>query len=603
MKNLIIIFLSLVVLGCSNRETPLTSYQKWHTVTINFEGPNTSEKAAENPFLNYRLSVEFKHRESKYTVRGFYAADGDAAQTSADSGNIWKVRFAPDRIGKWTYKAKLYSGDNIALSDNMLEGNQIELTNSSGEFMVIPSDKKGADFRAHGRLVNDKGYFRFHNSDKYWIKGGADSPENLLAFEDFDGTYRMQISNDDGESKTNDTLHRYSPHLQDWQNGDPTWQNGKGKGLIGALNYLASKKMNVAYFLTMNIEGDGKDVWPYVSPDDFTRFDVSKLAQWDIVFQHMQLKGILMHMVLQETENETLLDNGDTGEMRQLYLREMVARFGHHLGLNFNLGEENGYAEFTPISQNDAQRKAMTDFLTEIDPYNNPILLHTHSHEPYRTYILDSIVGFQNLDGLSLQVDKREEAAAVMETWKTKSRDSGHNWLITMDEIGMWHTGAQSDSLSPNHNSLRGQVLWGTLLSGAAGVEWYFGARNRYHDLNAEDWRSRNRLWELTGYALDFFEANLPYWEMNPAHELVNTKNAYCYRKKGEVYALYLPNSEDSTIDLSAVEGMFKLYWFDPLRGGEIQLGSISSVQGGSIQSLGKPPTDSEQDWVVLLKR
>jgi hypothetical protein len=281
----------------------------------------------------------------------------------------------------------------------------------------------------------------------------------------------------------------------------------------------------------------------------------------------------------------------------------MVARFGHHLGLNFNLGEENGYAEFTPISQNDAQRKAMTDFLTEIDPYNNPILLHTHSHEPYRTYILDSIVGFQNLDGLSLQVDKREEAAAVMETWKTKSRDSGHNWLITMDEIGMWHTGAQSDSLSPNHNSLRGQVLWGTLLSGAAGVEWYFGARNRYHDLNAEDWRSRNRLWELTGYALDFFEANLPYWEMNPAHELVNTKNAYCYRKKGEVYALYLPNSEDSTIDLSAVEGMFKLYWFDPLRGGEIQLGSISSVQGGSIQSLGKPPTDSEQDWVVLLKR
>jgi len=49
--------------------------------------------------------------------------------------------------------------------------------------------------------------------------------------------------------------------------------------------------------------GDGKDVWPYISPDDFSRFDVSKLAQWEVLFQHAQSKGILLHVVLQETEN------------------------------------------------------------------------------------------------------------------------------------------------------------------------------------------------------------------------------------------------------------------------------------------------------------
>lgn len=587
-------------------EVRVTEHQQWHTITLSFEGPETSEEAPENPFLNYRLRVQFKNEDAYYNVQGFYAADGKAAESSAESGNIWQVRFNPDKLGKWSYVAQLYHGDSIALSDEINERDQIELSKPSGEFVVIPSDKKGKDFRATGRLVNADGYFRFRDSGEYWIKGGADSPENLLAYEDFDGTYRMQTSNEDGEARTNDTIHSYAPHLIDWQEGDPTWKDGKGKGLIGALNYLASKDMNVVYFLTMNINGDGKDVWPYARTDDYTRFDVSKLAQWEIVFEHMQAKGIMLHMVLQETENETMLDGGDTGPMRQLYLRELLARFGHHLGLTFNLGEENGYAEFTPISQDDSQRRAMTRFLTEIDPYDHPILLHTHSHEPHRSNVLDSILGFKDLDGLSLQVDKREEAAEVLETWKRKAQDSGHKWMITMDEIGMWHTGAQSDSLDPNHDSLRRYVLWGTLLSGAAGVEWYFGANNRYNDLNTEDWRSRARLWELTDYALDFFNDNLPYWEMQAAHSLVKSEDAFCYRKTRAIYAIYLPDADAYSIDLSEAEGDFSLAWYDPLSGGKLQQGSVTTLLGGQIQSLGLPPkskrTAPNQDWVALLR-
>lgn len=585
----------------------LEEYQRYHTVTLSFEGPETSEKADENPFLNYRLEVKFKGEENEYTVRGFYAADGNAAETSAEAGNVWQVRFNPDKIGKWSYTAQFIQGDSIALSDAIDDGKSIELANASGAFIVIPSDKKGKDFRANGRLVNDSGYFRFKDSGKYWIKGGADSPENLLAYEDFDGTYRMASSANDGEASINDTLHNYSPHLNDWKEGDPTWKNGKGKGLIGAFNYLASKDMNVAYFLTNNIGGDGKDVWPYVSPDDFTRFDVSKLEQWEIVFEHMQSRGILLHMVLQETENETMLDDGGTGPMRQLYFRELIARFGHHLAMNFNLGEENGYAEFTPISQNDAQRRSMTSFIKKVDPFKHPVLLHTHSHEPDRANILDSILGFKDLDGLSLQVDKREGAAEVLETWKRKASDSGHEWMITMDEIGMWHTGARSDSLDGNHDSLRRYVLWGTLLSGASGVEWYFGANNRYHDLNTEDWRSRDRLWEITDYALEFFKENLPYWEMQPQHGLVNSKDAYCLSKSGEIYAVYIPDSKAYTIDLTGVKGEFMLQWFDPLSGGEFLEGSVNKLTGGRIQELGLPPTQTmtsdNQDWVILIKK
>ena len=68
--------------------------------------------------------------------------------------------------------------------------------------------------------------------------------------------------------------------------------------MIGALNYLASKGMNSVYFLTMNIEGDGKDVYPYTSYEERFRFDCSKLAQWEIVFDHMDKLGLMQHLSL-----------------------------------------------------------------------------------------------------------------------------------------------------------------------------------------------------------------------------------------------------------------------------------------------------------------
>ena len=608
MRRFIVGFLLIPFVFCTTKEksTPLTSYEQWQTITLSFAGPETSENGNVNPFLNYRLSVEFTHEETQYAVRGFYAADGNAAETSADSGYIWQVRFTPDRLGKWSYKAVLHQGENIALEDDLGSGVLVSITNATGDFMVIPTTKNGVDFKSKGRIIESKGYFRFGDSGDFWLKGGADSPENLLAYEDFDGTYRMNASDKEGEASTSDKIHAYEPHKNDWLSGDPTWQTGKGKGLIGALNYLSSKGMNVVYFLTLNINGDGKDVWPYANPNDFTRFDVSKLEQWEIVFQHMQSQGLMLHMVLQETENETMLDGGDTGPQRQLYLRELVARFGHHLALKFNVGEENGPADFTPVAQNDGQRKAMVSFLKHIDPYKHPVVLHTHSHEPARTNVLDSILGYKDLDGLSLQVDKREGAAKVVEKWKQKAKEAQHDWIITMDEIGMWHTGAVSDSLDPTHDSLRRYVLWGTLLSGAAGVEWYFGANSKHNDLNTEDWRTRDRLWELTDHTLDFFKDNLPYWEMQPEHGLVNSKDSYCFRKKGEVYAIYLSDAKQYSIDLTETVGEFNVEWYNPLKGGELQQGSIKTITAGSVQDLGSPPSKTtefeNQDWVVLLK-
>ena len=89
---------------------------------------------------------------------------------------------------------------------------------------------------------------------------GTQSPENFLAYYQFDNTrdFRGQKG-----LPYPDQLHHYDPHVRDWKPGDPSWQGGKGKGIIGALNYLASKGMNSFYTLTMNNYGDAMGIAAY----------------------------------------------------------------------------------------------------------------------------------------------------------------------------------------------------------------------------------------------------------------------------------------------------------------------------------------------------
>jgi len=603
-RSTVLVLISMMQFGCINTNLNIAETKTNETITLSFYGPQTSEYDSVNPFLNYLLLVEFNTNGYERIIRGFYAADGNAANSGSDSGAVWQVRYTPEVTGKWSYSAKLYKGDSVAINNNIENAEQIELINSNGKFVVI-SEKQANDKRFKGRIIAKNGYFKFRNTNEYFLKVGADSPENFLAYSGFDNTFRLEDSKKEGEAETNLEIHSYEPHVKDWNEGDPTWKDGKGKSIIGAVNYLASKGMNSIYFLTFNINGDGKDVWMYTHPDDFTRFDVSKLDQWEIVFQHMQSKGILMHVVLQETENETLLDNGDTGPTRKLYFYELIARFGHHFGLVWNLGEENGpvpWAKDLPY-QNDKQRKAMAKFIKETDPYNHPVVLHTLPNEEIRKDIVSNMLGYKYLDGISLQHAERETAPETVSLWKSKADSSGHPWLITMDEIGMWHTGAKTDTADPNHPTLTRYALWGTLLSGASGVEWYFGAHTAQNDLNTENWRLRNQLWEISNHARVFFEKYLPYWEMYPKPELINNQEAYCFCKTNEVYAIYIPNYKSSKINLKEASGEFKVNWYNPFKGGELQTGSVKSLTGSDEVELGNPPSRIGKDWVILLSR
>ncbi len=585
--------------GCSPADPSLTtdiSVAKWQKISLDFTGPSTSEQATVNPFTAYRLDVHFTHDDSTFTVPGYFAADGDAGATGADSGNVWRVNFRPDREGLWSWEAVLRRGEDSKVLPAPQGGERINLTGQTGTIWVLPPvpGEKGRLVRQHPR------YLQWAETGEYFLKGGADSPENFLAYKDFDGTYRHSTDFRDGENKA-EGLHHYSAHEADWQLGNLTWGDGKGKGIVGAVNYLAGAGINSVYFLTMNINGDGKDVWPYTAHDEPLRFDCSKLDQWEMLFDYMDDElGMMLHFVLQETENETLLDGGDTGPERSLYFREMVARFGHHRAITWNLGEENGPNAWSAKTgaQTNAQQAAMAAWFAQHDPYQNYVSLHTHPNEENRRKILQPLLGDGQLGGLSLQIDAPQFCHDVTKYWIDATAAAGAPWIATVDEIGPWYRGLDPDDAAPynNQDSVRALVLWGNLMAGGAGAEWYFGAYNAHNDLGMEDWRSREEAWKWTSATLAFFRQHVPFAEMESHDELV-TAGHFCLAKPGNIYLAYLPFGGETTLDLSAASGDLQVSWVNG-KTGKVTPGA--AITGGQKVVLTAPEPG---DYGVLVNK
>lgn len=562
--------------------------RQWQRITLTFDGPESGEDATPNPFTGFRLDVTFRNGARLLTVPGFYAADGNAAETSAVSGNKWRVHFLPDLPGTWTYTASFRAGRNVAIDADPKAGEPAGFDGASGRF-TIRAAPKGT--RGLLRYVG-KHHFQFAGNGEYYLKGGADSPENFLAYDEFDGTYDSDA--DSGSyKKVGVFIHKYAPHVQDWKPGDPTWKGGRGKGIVGALNYLAAKGVNSVYFLTYNLDGgDGRDTWMWTSPKVRDRFDVSKLDQWEIVFSHMDRKGQMLHVVTQETENDHAL-GGSAGlnPVRRLYYRELVARFAHHLAVIWNLGEENN----TP----DADRKAIAAYIRGLDAYQHPITVHTHNNRQLTFY--DGILGDPHFEATSIQGDmKNYHRDAVV--FRKRSAEAGRKWAVFGDEQPPDSVGVMPDADDPDHDFPRVQALWGNLMGGGSGVEWYFGYKFPHMDINLEDFRSRGRMWDQTRYALEFFHKYLPFAEMEPADERVSSGGqAWALAKGDDVVAVFLTAGGDAKLRLGP--GKYTVRWYNPRTGGALQSGSVASVRGGGEVALGRPPSDPTKDWAILVKR
>ena len=54
--------------------------------------------------------------EPQAQFAGYFAADGNAGESGAESGNLWRAHLSPDRVGQWAYTVSFISGSGVATS-------------------------------------------------------------------------------------------------------------------------------------------------------------------------------------------------------------------------------------------------------------------------------------------------------------------------------------------------------------------------------------------------------------------------------------------------------------------------------------------------------
>jgi CubicO group peptidase (beta-lactamase class C family) len=492
----------------------IAAQRVWAPFEITLRGPKSTSRAGPNPF-GLRLDIEFEApRGERLRVPGFYAGNG----RGGPDGDVWKVRFAADEPGLW----RVITHSSAAALDGL-----------EGSFEVEPAAPDAPDFFRWGRLeaVAQPGdgirYLKFRDGP-YWLKTGADGPENFLgSFEHYDTQ----------EKRTK------------------------------AVDYLASRGINALYVMTHNVGGDHRDVWPWLGNSEEkakasatrdVRFDIPRLERWRTVFEHMQRRGLAIHLVLED-------DSGWIGFDRPRYYREMIARFGDLPALLFNLAEEHD------------ERYSLTEalehmaLLARLDPYDHPRGIH-NVNEPEPEYLQSPHVDFASIQTKFL--DPLDHSPLALE------------WIESASELGTRVPMIGFDEPRPE---LVRSGWWAVLLGG--GVYEVLVKPPFDQPMEAAD-----RTWIELGGARAFLET-LPFWKMAPRPDLVVEGKALLLAAPGEAYALYLP--EGGSVAVTLAEGPdYEAAWWKPSQGRDGALRQAGSVAGGT-RTFTAPEAG---DWALSLR-
>ena len=621
-------------------------WKRWRTHTLTLDGPACSETGTPNPFTDYRLIVKFKQMESGgevYTMPGYFAADGNAGETHATSGNKWRIHFMDQWPGIYSWSISFRYGLNIAASDNPADGQPLDsIDGDTGTISYhIVGDRVSDAYGDYPDFVcpsQGKVGYRPGNAIHYYMPIdysnpilllGAASPSNFLSYPDFD--------HDVAQGPT--YLRTWSAHVQDWSNANldaiSTWGGNaqKGKGILGALNYLWFKGVQSLSITTMNLgSGGDENVYPFINPDSLTRYDCSKLDQWQKVFNHAEGRGIFLALKLQMQGNESLLGgSGDSLSVtRAVYCREMIARFSHNLAIGWHLGDEN--------SQATDQQRAMARYFRSHDPFSpgnvtgpRAVLLGNPAGSDSTTFT--PFFNDSAINGLSLECGIPDVHRLTRKwTYASSRGDPQFSFVVLSGIQSPASMGTPHDTGNEAYqDSIRKFALWGNLMARGGGTSYYFGSDATYGDLTFQSFRSWERMWDFNFYALRFFK-NYLFPDgvltslMGSADTLISNSNAYCLassRRYGfpEIVAncdpcvVYFPDGGTTDINLTGVDTertyapnwttnpYLRVWWYNPRTGDTLIKGDsllVGGVTGQTWWSIGNSPTTGE-DWVAYI--
>jgi hypothetical protein len=634
-------------------------------VTFDVDGPELDQAAGPNPFADYRLDVTFSRSGHEYTVPGYFAACADAADRGCTSGTLWRAHFVPMEAGEWSYRVSFRTGADVAASGDAGEA-VVGIDGVTGSFKVSATPRN--DVRARGLLqYRGQQYYRWSGTDRPFFKFGVDSPENMLAYSDFDRTPNARGMRHDWQSHVRD----YDAEAKSF-----TWGDGRGQGLLGRFAYLRGAGVNSVSMLLFNVGGDDQNVIPQVmrvsvdsyaqlSPADqwekgveHDRYDVVKLAQWQRALSYADELGLQVHFKMQEVENNLFMDGGKLGRERKIYIREMVARFNHFLAVSWNMGEEN-------TQQPDVIR-AQAKYIDSLDPYDHPLVMATYPRqkERFRPHLANG----SSLNGLAMQgatIDFSDMRPDIVK-WTNASILGGRRVVIGYDESGTAGPGAPIDAgfdlntlptkgvlsfspgdlapgteeaaaaearkaakerppavqpeIAPTRETYRRHAIWNALLAGAAGMEIYYGWTNKCHDLGCDNDRTRAQKFSDGSNAIAFFNEHVGERALGMVadDDLTLARTEYVFADHGKTYIVYTRAGTPATLSLLGESGRYSIDWYDAVAGGPLRKGSVVEIAGGEavlkrgaprsvrnsrFASLGKPPSGGSTGDWVALVR
>ena len=142
------------------------------------------------------------------------------------------------------------------------------------------------------------------------------------------------------------------------------------------------------------------------------------------------------------------------------------------------MGEENGPCgadQWSPIGQTDKHRLDMAKYIKQNNPFQPIIFLHSHADNKSQDKYLNPLIGKGEYDGASMQIGEPKNVNSRIYNFSEKSEIGGKKWIVSLDELGPHWKGVMPDSFDKKHDTIRNHALWGSVLAGTGGVEWYFG--------------------------------------------------------------------------------------------------------------------------------
>ena len=85
--------------------------------------------------------------------------------------------------------------------------------------------------------------------------------------------------------------------------------------------------------------------------------------------------------------------------------------------------------------------------------------------------------------------------------------------------------------------------------------------------------------------------------ELDRDNGVTSTDSDWVLSDPGDAYIIYLREGGSTDIDLPG-NGEFEVLWMNP-RTGDVTEGA--TLQGGDSQDIGDPPSQSNQDWAVVV--